>query len=129
MPSLLTDLRSFLMENGYINVFKQSYPATPDDMVSLYERENPNAFGRRGINYGIRAAPIQIRVRRQTADEAEAVAHQLFTLLDSGPDERTIVLTPERNVTSRPIPPFRFEQDDKGRWVWIVKTTIITYGL
>lgn len=129
LPSLLDDLRSFLMVNGFANVFKQSYPPSPDEMISLYERENPLAFGTKGINYGIRAAPIQIRVRRRTPDEAEAAAHRLFHLLDSGADERAIRLANGRNVTSRPIPPIRFEQDDKGRWVWIVKATIITHGL
>ena len=117
------------MGNGYANVFNLQYPAEPADMIALYERENPMAFGVRGINYGLRAAPIQIRVRRTDPKAAEQVAQQLFHLLDSGPDEERIPLAPGRNVTSRPIPPFFLERDDQGRWIWVLKTTIITNGL
>lgn len=129
MASLLEDLQAYLKAQGYANVYRLQYPPEPDDVISLYEREAPLAFGWRGVNYGIRAAPVQIRVRRLSPDAAEVDARTLFELLDSGPDERMITLAEGRNVTSRPLPPFPLEQDERLRWVWVVKTTIITYGL
>lgn len=128
MAVLLDDLRSFLMSKGYGNVFMEHYPSVPDEIISLYERENPLAFGAKGINYGIRAAPIQIRVRRTEPEMAKADAWAIFHLLDSGSDEVSLELVSGCSVTSRPVPPTRLEVDAEGRWVWMLKTTILTSG-
>ena len=127
--SLLDALRAFLIAQGFENVFKLQYPHESDEMISLHERENPMGFGARGINYGIRAAKVQIRVRRKTPEAAEADARRIFHSLDSGTDEASIPLAPGRSVTSRPAPPFFLESDEKGRWVWVLKATILTNGL
>lgn len=123
---LLGDLRTYLMDNGYKDVYQTQYPEKPDEIISLHERENPDAFGRRGINYGGRSAPVQIRVRRKGIPDAEAKAWGIFALLDSGPNEEFITLAPGRVVTSRPKAPFFLEIDASNRCTYVVKTTIHT---
>lgn len=126
VTTLLDDLRSFLISKGYSNVFQTQYPETPDEIISVHEREDPMAYGVRGINYGLRRAPVQIRVRRKTIKEAEAAAWAIHALLDSGPNEESIPLAEGRNVTSRPIPPFFLELDERGRCSYVLKTNILT---
>lgn len=123
---LLDDLRTFLMNNGFTNVFKLQYPEKLASLVSLHERESPMAFGASGINYGARTAPTNIRVANKDSDSAEADAWRIFSLLDSGPNERLIQLTNERTVTGRPIPPIFLEIDKEKRWVWVVKVKLRT---
>lgn len=124
--TLTADIKEFLIRNGYANLYRIQYPPKPDDIISVHEREAPNAFGESGINYGGRTAPVQIRVRRKTIDEAEQTAWDIFALLDSGPDERRISLTPGRSITSRPRPPFFLSIDDEGRSTYVVKAFITT---
>lgn len=125
-PTLIEDLRNFLLARGYTDVFETLYPDAPDEILSLHERENPLAFGRRGIHLGARAAKVTLRVRCATLPKARAMAWALFKLLDSGADEREIVLSPGRVVTGRPLPPFYLERDAKGRHAFALKVTLIT---
>lgn len=126
MVALLDELRAFMIMSGFKDVFLLQYPDSPDDIISLYERENPLAFGTHGIDYGARVAQIQIRVRRFAPDAAEQDAWRLFSLLNSGPDEELIQLSPGLSVTSRPSPPFHLEYDTKNRCTFVVKAVVHT---
>ena len=123
---LVDDIIVFLEENGYANVYRTLYPPDPAEIISVHEREGPMALGPRSINYGMQARPIQIRVRREKIEDAEAVAWKLFDLFDSGPDEETIQLTEERTVTARPRVPFFFELDERRRGSYSLKLTVHT---
>lgn len=124
---LLDDLVTYLESLGYRHVFRTQFPDTPDNVISVHEREAPLAFGASGIHYGARVAPVSIRVRRKTLEEAEREAWALFALLDSGPEEQDILLTPQRRTTCRPkAPPFFLEIDAKERCTYVVKVNIHT---
>jgi hypothetical protein len=95
----LDDLKAYLTEQDYTDIFRDTMPDQPDECIGLFlwahQIPSPNLGS--GTRY------VQIQVRRKDGDDANAVAFEIFSLLDSGADETPIILAEGRQCIARPI--------------------------
>ena len=115
MASLLSDLKSYLTEQGSENIFINTLPAQPEECIGLFLRENlPSA------SYGGSATRrVEVQVRRTQDEAAYLAAAALCEVLDSGEAEEKIQLTASRwnviRLLSLPIP---LQEETDGQAVY-----------
>lgn len=97
---MLEALKAYLEACEYKNISLDYIPdpKTRTDAIALFEWEHTVGT----IHDGTGVHLVQIQVRRETRSEAKAVCASLFHLLDSGPEERVIDLTPDVFCIARP---------------------------
>lgn len=97
---MLNELKSYLTSKGYDAISLDSLPdpSVKPEVIGLFEWNHTVG----AINDGTGTHYIQIQVRRRNYDAAKQVCTELFQLLDSGPDEQVIDLTPDVFCIARP---------------------------
>lgn len=111
----LKDLKAYLIANKYSDISRDMLPDKPDECIGLflYVHKTPLISDGTGTYY------VQIQVRRRDGDDAYNIAFELFTLLDSGEDEKLIWLTEKRFCIARPTAgPKKMSTDESGRTVY-----------
>ena len=118
-------LRNMLKQETGAEVYINHFPLEDEGAPSLCVSEYGGAFPG-GINYGVCARRVQIAARAARCAEAEALAEQVFHLLDSGGEEEEIDLgEPAGKIISRPRhTPLFIEEDKNGRAVFGVNFVI-----
>ena len=93
-------LKCYLESLGYpgVSVDTVPDPETQRDVIALMEWDR--TLG--AINDGTGTHYIQVQVRREAYADARALCEELFRLLDSGPEETQLDLTPETFCIARP---------------------------
>lgn len=97
---MLDALKSYLESRGYPDVFviQAPDPGQQRDMITLIEWNHTMG----DPNDGTGTHYVQVQVRRAGTEEARGLCIELFRLLDSGPEEILIDLTPEDFCIARP---------------------------
>lgn len=96
----LNELKDYLTSKGYDGIFLDALPDPSDQPEAIGLFEWNHTVG--AINDGTGTHYIQIQVRRRCYADARQVCTELFQLLDSGPDEMVIDLTPDVFCIARP---------------------------
>ena len=108
---MLDALKCYLESWGYPDIYVDTVPAPGEqrDMIALLEWDH--TVGE--VNDGTGTHYIQVQVRREAYADARALCEELFRLLDSGPEETLIDLTPEEFCIARPVKgPLKLESGD-----------------
>jgi hypothetical protein len=117
----LDDLKAFLTARGYTAIYRDTMPDQPDECIGLFVWDHtvPDINDGSGVRY------VQIQVRCMDGDDANAAAHAIFALLDSGMDETKIWLTDDRWCIARPRRgPKKMSVDATGRVVYYTEVAL-----
>lgn len=118
--SLLMDLKTYLSERGFANIYRDYKPDKPDSVISLFVYGATVDDGGGGLRW------LQIQVRDKNPDVAFSICWSLSTMLDSGLEEELIYLSEQRPVICRPKSrPKHMERDDKERTTYYCELAII----
>lgn len=98
IATFLEDLKSYLVNNGIENIYRDFMPDEPAEAIGLFlwSHSVPS------INDGSGTRYIQVQVRSNDGDTAYKTACEIVPLLDSGEDEKVIFLTESRWCIARP---------------------------
>lgn len=115
MATFLEDLKTYLLANRITNIYRDTLPDQPDEAVGLFVWSHALAE----INDGSGTRYVQVQARAVDGDVAYSRLHTIAALLDSGEDEKKIVLTPSRWCIARPRNlPRKLKVDENGRTVY-----------
>lgn len=117
----LDDLKAYLVEQGYDNIFIDSMSLKADACISLflYAHSTPT------VNYGLSTRYLQIQVRRKDYRQAAQIAEGLCALLDSGANEEYFAIG-DRLMLLRPTArPKKLTVDEHDRTVFYFEVSAI----
>lgn len=119
MASFFDDVRTYIMKQGYDNVFCEYKPESPDNIISIF------VYSAVPYRDGTSERRTQIQVRHTSTTEAYRIATQLSKILDSGSEETQINLAPDRWCIATPTArPKRMGQDEKKRTTYYFEVSI-----
>ena len=96
---MLKELQSFLIRQGYENVYRDFMPDCQKTVQAINITEWNHTVG--SVNDGMGTHYIQIQCRDSTYDKAYETCRSIFELLDSGTDETLINLTEDTFCIAR----------------------------
>lgn len=125
-------LAQYLRDNDFTDIFTHTMPpeggGIPMKVICIYEAQHGAPYGPRDIDIGWRVKRFQIRTRDRTPNDAYETLWRIHDLLNSGADDRNILISMEYWSTGIPNEPYHLDTDEKGRFIFSMNLRIKTNG-